>query len=158
MCSRQARITISLPPDFVNTFLKKFGKGKFFRLFGRCRRSVAESGEKLGVYKWGKVCYNLYTMQKISAVFWLFRRAASLCGDIKPAGAAGRYSTIQHTVIRGERSDALPAMQGRRDIGPPLFCCAHFTGAFSGAYYALLCTFFAPIKPCYVPIFTVKKE
>ena len=48
-------------------------------------------------------------------------------------------------------------MQGRRDIGPPLFCCAHFTGAFSGAYYALLCTFFAPIKPCYVPIFTVKK-
>lgn len=46
-------------------------------------RSVAEGGEKLGVYNGGKVCYNLYRLQKNLRFFWLFRGAASPCGDIK---------------------------------------------------------------------------
>ena len=93
-----------------------FGRGISLRAFLRqsasgrqtcCRRRrAAKDGEKLGVYKRGKVCYNLCTTQNFLRFFWLFRRAMRPCGDIAAAVPAAQYSTIQHTDIRGERSDA----------------------------------------------------
>ena len=93
-----------------------FGRGISLRAFLRqsasgrqtcCRRRrAAKDGEKLGVYKRGKVCYNLCTTQNFLRFFWLFRKAMRPCGDIETAVPAAQYSTIQHTDIRGERSDA----------------------------------------------------
>ena len=104
-----------------------FGRGISLRAFLRqsasgrqtcCRRRrAAKDGEKLGVYKRGKVCYNLCTTQNFLRFFWLFRKAMRPCGDIEAAVPAAQYSTIQHTDIRGERSDAPRRCRAGRTSG-----------------------------------------
>ena len=104
------------------------------------RRRAAKDGEKLGVYKRGKVCYNLCTTQNYLRFFWLFRKAMRSCGDIETAVPAAQYSTIQHTDIRGERSDAPRRCRAGRTSGRLCFA-ANFAES----------SLFLRVYPCIYP-------
>ena len=137
------------------------------RIFSRFapRREGWRKEAKSWGYTNGEKYVIIYTLRRIFCDFFgCFAKRMRLCGDIK--GRRWRRSPIAqfNTRSSGVNAPMLPRRCRAGGTSGRLCFAARFCGciavhsdAFLRAYYALLCTLFAPIKPCYVPIICVKR-